>query len=169
MAFIYDTTGVVSFADFTDLSARDQRIFESNEGLTDEVVEEHLIRATERILTKIRSSNWWRTYYLRNNPGMLVSTVADIPAIDINRIIDRINDFTDLCVYTALNEFTLPLIANFGQEETDERKKMAYYSLKADSLLKELIEAGDWYDFNDDGVITSSEKAPTQLNLKRVR
>ena len=169
MAFIYDTTGVVSFADFSDVQTRDQRIFDSNEGLTDEVVEQHLIRATERILNKIRSSNWWRSYYLEHTPSINISTVADIPAIDINRIIARTNDFTDLCVYTALSEFTLPLIANFGAEETDERKKMSYYTMKTNDLLKELIEAGDWYDFNDDGVITSNEKSPTQLNLKRIR
>jgi hypothetical protein len=168
MAFIYDTTGVVSFADFSDVESRDQRIFDSNEGLTDEVVESHLIRATERILTKIRSSNWWRSYYLSKS-NTTISTVADIPAIDINLIIDRTADFTDLTVYTALSEYTLPLIANFGDEETDERKKMAYYTMKADNLLRELIEAGDWYDFNDDGIISSSEKAPTQLNLKRIR
>lgn len=168
MAFIYDTTGVVSFADYSDVAARDQRIFDSNEGLTDEVVENHLIRATERILTKIRSTNWWRSYYMSQS-NINISTVADIPAIDINCIISRTNDFTDLCVYTALSEYTLPLIANFGTEETDERRKMSYYTLKADELLKEIIEAGDWYDFNNDGVVTSSEKAPTHLNLKRIR
>ena len=168
MAFITDTTGIISFADYTDVYNRDQRIFDSNEGLTDEVIESHLIRATERILSKVRSTAWWQNAYMKQNAITLNST-ADIPALDPNLIKSRLNDFTDLCIYTALCEYTLPLIANFGSDETDERKKMGYYTMRADELLRELIEAGDWYDFNNDNVIESSEKHPTLLNLKRIR
>jgi hypothetical protein len=46
---------------------------------------------------------------------------------------------------------------------------MGYYTNKADSLFAELITAGDWYDFNDDSTISSDEKSPGQVNLKRVR
>jgi hypothetical protein len=95
--------------------------------------------------------------------------VADVPAVDPDLIRARENDFTDLCVYTALSEYILPKVANFGQQDNEERQKMAYYSQKAESLFIELITAGDWYDFNDDSTISSTEKQPGQINLKRVR
>ena len=46
---------------------------------------------------------------------------------------------------------------------------MGYYTNKADSLFDELVTAGDWYDFDDDGTVESDEKQPGQINLKRVR
>jgi hypothetical protein len=72
-------------------------------------------------------------------------------------------------VYTALADYILPQIADFGNEDSAERKKMSYYTQKADQLFGELITAGDWYDFNDDNSISSSEKQPGQFNIKRVR
>jgi hypothetical protein len=36
-------------------------------------------------------------------------------------------------------------------------------------LLGELITAGDWYDFDGDNTVESSEKSPGQVNLKRIR
>jgi hypothetical protein len=98
-----------------------------------------------------------------------INTQADIPALNPNRIIGRKNDFTDLCVYTALSEFILPKIADFGNEDSAERKKMGYYTQKAETLFAELITAGDWYDFDASGTIASNEKSPGQYNLKRVR
>jgi len=95
--------------------------------------------------------------------------VADVPALDPNRIIARQNDFTDLCVYTALADFILPSIADFSKEDSAERQKMGYYTQRADELFGELITAGDWYDFDDDATIQSDEKQPGQFNLKRVR
>jgi hypothetical protein len=89
--------------------------------------------------------------------------------LDPNRIIARVNDFTDLCVYTALADFILPSVADFGNEDSAERAKMGYYSQKANTLLGELISAGDWYDFDDNGTIASTEKQPGYYNLKRVR
>ena len=79
------------------------------------------------------------------------------------------NDFTDLCVYTALADFILPKIADFGNEDNAERQKMGYYANKAESLFQELITAGDWYDFDNDSNVESTEKQPGQYNLKRVR
>lgn len=169
MAFIVENSVTVSFADFTDVVSRDQRLFEANEGLSDDVIEAQLIRATERILAKIRSTNWWQSYYVRRSQVLPFNTVADIPAVDPDRIKARENDFTDLCVYMALSEYILPLIADFGNEDSAERKKMGYYVNKADALFGELISAGDWYDFDDDGTIESSEKSPGSYNLKRVR
>ena len=170
MAFIEEAGTVVSFAEFQDVLNKDQRLFEANEGLSDDAVEQQLVRATERILTKLRSSAWWRSYFIaRNNNVVQLKTVADIPALDPNRIIDRESDFTDLCVYTALSEYILPSIADFGNQDSAERQKMAYYTQRADELFGELITAGDWYDFDDSGTIASTEKSPGQYNLKRVR
>lgn len=169
MAFIIENSITVSFADFSDVLVKDQRLFEANEGLSDDIVEQHLIRATERVLAKIRASAWWQNYYVNRSTSSTFNTVADIPAVDPDKIKARQNDFTDLCVYTAFNEYILPVIADFGNEDSAERKKMGYYAQKAEQLFGELITAGDWYDFNDDDTITSSEKQPGQYNLKRVR
>ena len=169
MPFVTDAGTVTSFAEFQDVVNKDQRLFEANEGLADDIVEAQLVRATERILSKLRSSAWWQGYYVNRNTGTVLKTLADIPALDPNRIIARVNDFTDLCVYTALADFILPSVADFGKEDNAERQKMGYYSQKADALFGELITAGDWYDFNDDNIISSAEKSPGQYNLKRVR
>lgn len=169
MAFIEENSIIVSFADFQDAVDKDQRLFEANEGLSDDVVEAHLVRATERILTKLRDTAWWRSYYRKMMPSAVISSVADIPALDPGRIQARQRDFTDLCVYVAFSEYTLPSIADFGKEDSSERQKMAYYTQKSSELFMELVTAGDWYDFNDTGTVTSDEKQPGIINLKRVR
>jgi hypothetical protein len=169
MAFIKNGSTTISFAEYQDVLDRDQRLFDANEGLSEDVVEPHLIRATERILTKIRASDWWLNYYVKRNSAIEYQTRADVPAVNIERITDRKSDFTDLCVYTALGEFTLPSIADFGSEDNAERQKMGYYVQKAESLFAELITAGDWYDFDGSGTVTSAEKDPGRYNLKRVR
>lgn len=169
MAFIVENSTVVSFADFQDVVDKDQRLFESNEGLSDDVIEAQLIRATERILDKMRSSSWWQSYYVNRSNTTSYSTVADIPELDPNLIKARQNDFTDLCVYVALSEYVLPSIADFGNEDNAERQKMGYYTQKSESLFAELVSAGDWYDFDNSGTISSNEKQPGQYNLKRVR
>ena len=169
MAFIIEASVVVSFAEFQDVVDKDQRLFEANEGLTDDMVDLQLTRSTERILSKLRASPWWRSYYVKRDSVTVYNTVADIPAVNPNRIKGRQNDFTDLCVYTALSEFILPSIADFSNEDNAERQKMGYYTQKADKLFAELITAGDWYDFDDDGTVDSTEKQPGQFNLKRVR
>lgn len=168
MAFIVESSNVISFAEYDDVLARDHRIFDNNESLSDDVVETALIRATERILSKLRASDWWINYYVTRSTGTY-TTVADVPALDINKIIGRSNDFTDLCVYEALAEYILPMIADFSAEDSAERQKMGYYKNKSSELLGELIVAGDWYDFDDDAIVESSEKQPGYWNLKRVR
>jgi hypothetical protein len=169
MAFVTENSTVISFAEFQDVVDKDQRLFEANEGLSDDAVEQQLVRATDRILTKMRASAWWRSYYIKRDTTTVYKTVADIPALDPDRIKGRVSDFTDLCVYTALSEYILPSIADFGNVDSAERQKMAYYTQRADELFGELITAGDWYDFDDSGTIASSEKSPGQYNLKRVR
>lgn len=168
MAFIIENNIVISFAEYSDVKARDQRVFDSNEGLSDDVVETALIRATERILNRFRSSDWWRSYWLKRS-STAISTVADIPALDADRIKSRQNDFTELCVYTAMADYILPQTANFGDEADDDRAKMGWYSNRAEALFGELITAGDWYDFDDDGTVQSDEKSPGHYNLRRYR
>ena len=169
MAFIDNGTTVTSFAEYQDVVDRDSRLFDTNESLSEDVVEPLLQRATERILTKMRSTGWWHSYYTRRDTATSYVTVADIPALNPRRIKARQNDFTDLCVYTALSEFILPKVADFGTEDNAERQKMGYYTGKADSLFGELITAGDWYDFDGSGTIASGEKSPGYSNLRRVR
>lgn len=169
MPFVTENNEVISFAEFQDVVNKDARLFDANEGLSDDIVEAHLVRATERILSKLRSSAWWQGYYVNRNTTTVLKTLADIPALDANRIIARQNDFTDLCVYTALADFILPSVADFGNEDSAERQKMGYYTQKSDVLFGELITSGDWYDFNDDNTISTDEKSPGQYNLKRVR
>ena len=106
---------------------------------------------------------------MKRDSSTTYTTRADIPALDPDKIIGRANDFTDLCVYWALNDYILPLVANFGDETDDDRAKMGYYKGKSDRLLQELIEAGDWYDFDDDSTIQSDEKSPGVYTLRRVR
>ena len=86
MAFIKSGATVLSFAEYQDIVDRDQRLFEANEGLTIDIVEDQLIRSTERILTEFRASDWWKDYY--GSQGGSVSRV-DIPALDSNKIIAR--------------------------------------------------------------------------------
>ena len=168
MAFISSGSTILSFAEYQDVVDRDQRLFEANEGLTIDVVEDQLIRTTERILTEFRASDWWRDYYLSQSSSG-VSSRADIPALDATKIVARKNDFTDLCVYKAMSEYILPNIADFGNEDSAERQKMEYYTSRASRLFTELVIAGDWYDFDDDGTVQSSEKLRGVSNLRRVR
>jgi hypothetical protein len=169
MAFITNGNTTISFAEYDDVVTADQRLFEANEGLTDDVVEDSLIRSTARILTLFRNTDWWRSYYLNRATGFAFNTVADIPALDIDNIQDRQADFTDLCVYYALYNYLLPKIADFSTEDNAERAKIGFYQVKFDGLFGELITAGDWYNFDGTGAITSQEKQPGQYNLKRVR
>lgn len=165
MPFIIEDNATISFAEYSDVTARDQRLFDSNEGLTDEVVEDALIRATNRILTRFSSSSWWRNYYQKRTS---VQTV-DIPSVDADKIKARQSDFTELCVYTAMAEYILPQVADFGDETDSDRAKMGYYQNRADSLFGELIIVGDWYDFDDDDIVETSEKSAGSYNLRRVR
>lgn len=170
MAFIISGGNVISFAEYEDVTARDQRLFEANEGLTDVIVEDALTRSTQRILSQIRSSDWWRSYYIRKT-GTVTPTMnsVDIPALDPNKIKARTADFTDLCVYHALAETLLPKVADFGNADTAERQKIGFYDEKYRALLSELITAGDWYDFDGTGTVSSDEKYKGRVNLVRVR
>jgi len=174
MAFISSGGNVISFAEFTDATAMDSRLFESNEGLTEAVVEDAQVRATERILTEIRATEWWRSYYIRKSGvaesiTLFTNTLISVPAPSANKIKARQNDFTDLCCYYAFAMILLPKVADFGNTDTAERQKIGFYEQKYRDRFRELIDAGDWYDWSGDNTIDSDEKAPTRTNLVRIR
>ncbi|CAB4153805.1 hypothetical protein UFOVP635_30 [uncultured Caudovirales phage] len=171
MAFIGTNNNVLSFAEYEDVLATDQRLFEANEGLSEVIVEDACVRATDRILTLIRASDWWREYYTRQSKGNVsyTSGMISVPAPNPNKILARQADFTDLAVYYALAEILLPKVADFGQGDNAERQKILFYNDKYKALLQELLDAGDWYDFSGDAVITNDEKMPSRHNIVRVR
>jgi hypothetical protein len=172
MAFITFGNQFLSFATSEDLESLDQRLFEQNEGLDDNYIQDSLIRSTVRILELLRATDWWRSYFIERNTGasaIQINTVADVPPLDPDKILARQQDFTDLCCYYALYDYILPYIADFSNEDSAERRKMGYYQQKYDLLFGELITAGDWYDFDDSETIDSADKQPGVWNLRRVR
>jgi hypothetical protein len=173
MAFIQSNGTVISFAEYEDVTAIDQRLFEANEGFTDVIVEDALEKATTRILNKIKSSDWWRSYYVRQTAGsdtsIYTSTGISVPAPVGAKIIARRDEFTDMCVYFALSEYLYPKVADFGNTDSAERQKIGFYDEKYRQMFKDLLEAGDWYDFSGNGTIAALEKSPSRQNLVRVR
>jgi hypothetical protein len=172
MAFITFGNQFLSFATSEDLESLDQRLFEQNEGLDDNYIQDSLIRSTVRILELLRATDWWRSYFIERNTGasaIQINTVADVPPLDPDKILARQQDFTDLCCYYALYDYILPYIADFSNEDSAERRKMGYYQQKYDLLFGQLITAGDWYDFDDSETIDSADKQPGVWNLRRVR
>jgi hypothetical protein len=172
MAFITQGTTFFSFADYEDVVARDSRLFSTNEGLTPDVVEGTLIRSTTRILDMLRSSAWWKSYYIRqagSSANIIVGQSIEVPALNPFLIQARQGDFTDLCVYHALSEYLLARVADFGDPDSAERQKLGFYNTKFRELYDELIVSGDWYDFSNNGTITDEEKYPFVNNLLRRR
>jgi len=170
MAFITDNSGnVISFAEYQDVLDMDQRLFENNEGLTDDVVEELLEKGTQRILYAIKYSDWWRDLYLTETVSPSFTSASDVPDVNPNQILVRKTDFQDLCVYYSLYYYILPRIADFSKEDNAERAKIGFYQQRYQALFEELINAGDWYDILNQGSITASEKKPGAMRLHRSR
>ena len=176
MAFLTVDGSVVSYAEFTDVLQKDQRVLESNEivvpaesGFVDttDFIEDMLQKATNRINVKIKASSWWFGYQSFN--GASVSNPALLPDFDPNRIKSRKQDFTDMCVYYMFKEFLLPLIADFGNEESNEVQKIKYYEAKFNDKFNELLDLADWYDFDNDGTVEDSEKSWTYKPVRRSR
>ena len=166
---------VIAFAEYEDVTAADQRLFEANEGISDPgMVEDLTEKATSRILQLIRNTEWWRRYYIleattAERAATQTRTTPDVPLPDPDLIASRQADFTDLCVYFTLYEYLLPKIADFGNQDNAEVQKIGVYRTKFDQLFRELIDAGNWYDFDASGTIDPNEKLPTQVNITRVR
>lgn len=176
MAFILSGGSVIAFAEYSDITDADQRLFESNEGIADEtMVEDLTVKATSRILQLIRKTSWWTRYYTQVassaqvNATQTLSGYLDVPLPDANLIKARQSDFTDLCVYFTLYEYLLPKVADFTNTDTTEHRKIGFYQTKFDRLFQELIQDGCWYDFDASGTVTKTEKLPTKTNIVRIR
>lgn len=168
MAFNYDGSTFVSFAVYANVLDRDQRLFEANEGLTEAVVDDALSKASQRCLTKIRNTDWWKEYQFTRDSS-LNSDVRLLPAVNPDNIKTREQEFKDLNIYFAMMEYILPMIADFGNETSAEMVKIKFYKDAFDRLFDELIEAGDWYDFDADGTVETTERQPSKLKLVRIR
>jgi hypothetical protein len=168
MAFNYNGNTFVSFANYADVTVRDQRFFEANEGFTELQVIDLLTQSSLRILNKIRSSDWWRDYNFKRNSS-LNNDVRQVPVVNPNNIDGREQEFKDLNIYHCLYEYLLPRVADFGNATSAEMEKIKFYKEAFEDLYKEIIEAGDWYDYNGDNTIAVSEKQPVRINLVRVR
>jgi hypothetical protein len=169
MAFIKSGGTTISFAEYQDVLDMDQRLFEANEGLTEDVVEYCLVRSTSRILTLIRNTDWWRDYYLSTTTNPQYLSVADLPQVDPDKIIGRQDDFQDLCVYHTFWDHLLPRVADFSKEDNAERAKIGFYQGKFQVLFDEIINGGDWYDLDGSGTVDRLEKLPGNYALKRIR
>jgi len=178
MAFIINGAGnVISFAEYTDLVQKDQRLFEANEvqipeesGFADvtEFMEDILEKSTARILTKIKASTWWQAYL--QYVGVTVNSLAGLPDVDANNIKSRQQDFTDMCVFYAFYSYILPLIADFSEEATSsEVQKIQYYRNKFNDRFEEVIRLADWYDYDGDGTVEDSEKVYSYSQNRRTR
>ena len=182
MAFITDGVGnVISFAEYTDVLQKDQRLLEANEivvpaesGFADktEFVEDMLEKSTNRMLLKIKASSWWTAY--NNYVGNPISNLNDLPNVNPNLIdpgnkIGRQQQFTDAVVYHCFSQYLLPLIADFGDEESSSFQKINYYDAKFNDLYNELISIADWYDYNNSGTVEADEKALSYFQTRRTR
>ena len=168
MAFYIVTNQFISFAIYEDVIQRDQRLFEANEGLDEFVVEDALQHASQRILTKIRNTDWWKEYQF-NRDSNLQYDVRLLPAVSPLKIKAREQEFKDLNIYFAMAEYLLPKVADFGNETSAEMVKIKFYKDQFNALFDELISAGDWYDFDADGTVETTERQPSKLKLVRIR
>jgi len=164
---------VIAFAEYEDVTDRDQRLFEANEGIADAgMIEDFTERATTKILYAVKDTAWWQSYFIAKDNGVTdISTLSfiDVPVPNANKFQARQQDWTDLCVYFTLFEYVLPKVADFSNEDNAEYRKIGFYKEKYSSLFRQLIDAGDWYDFDNSGAILPDEKMPTRVNITRVR
>lgn len=176
MAFVIVGNNVTSYAEYTDVVQRDQRLFEDNNITVPaesqfvdvpDFVEDLLVKSTNRINAKIKASTWWQSY--NAYVGNTITRPSDLPDFDPNRILNKQETFTDMCVYYCLKEYLLPLVADFSTEESSEVQKIRYYEDKFNDLFQELLALADWYDADDDGVVESSEQAYSYRSVRRSR
>jgi len=181
MAFITNANGnVISFAEYTDVLQKDQRVFEANElvipaesGFADitDFVENMLEKGTDRILLKLKASDWWRNYCFYAGIDYNINNIPNINPdnIDPSNTLGRRQQFTDMCVYYTFKEYIFPLIADFGNEESAGVAKIRYYDDKFNQIFQELISLSDWYDADGDGTIQTDEKATYYQTVRRTR
>lgn len=167
---------VYSFCEYEDVTSRDTRLFEANEVIADSNLVDDLdgfgYRATQKILYEIKDTAWWQAYFIAKDQGATnISTLStiDVPPPNPNKFQARQQDWTDLTVYKVLYEYLLPKIADFSNEDNAEVRKIGFYREKYQSLFRQLIDAGDWYDWDGTDTIINTEKMPTRTNIIRVR
>jgi hypothetical protein len=141
-------------------------IFESNENVTSIQVVDTLTQASQRILSKIKSTDWWQDYQFTRDPS-LNRDVKLVPAVDPDNIILSEQLFKDLNIYFAFAEYLMPRVADFSNDS--DVNKINFYKDQFNSLFKELIEDGSWYDFDADGTVEVTERQPSRINLVRIR
>lgn len=168
MAFYFSYQTFVSFATYDDLIQRDQRILEANEGLTQAEIDEYLKQASQRMLTQIRNTDWWSQACNRINPA-LGNDLRLLPVVNPSLIRAREQEFKDLNIYFALYEYIYPSVADFGNPDSAEIAKIKFFTDQYTKLFQELIQSGDWYDFDNDKTIETTEKFPSLMNRVRVR
>jgi hypothetical protein len=182
MAFITDNSGnVISFAENTDLRQKDQKFFEANNikipaesgfATIEEYLEDLCEKATDRILLKLKVSTWWQSY--NAYVGTPINNLNAIPNVNPNLIdpgnkLSRRQQFTDMCVYYTFSQFLFPLVADFGNPESEEVSKINYYDAKYNDLFNELISVADWYDADNSGTVEADEKAVSYMRTRRSR
>lgn len=168
MTFYYNNQTFQSFAVYADVTARDSRFFEANEGMTEQVVNPLLAQSTQRILSQIKNTDWWKNYQF-NRDASLKHDLRLVPNVNPANIKGKEQEFIDLNIYFCLAEYLLPRVADFGNETSAEVVKIKFYRDAYNNLFNEVIESGDWYDFDADGSIETSEKSPTFTNRVRTR
>lgn len=164
--FIYSYKTFVSFATYEDVTLRDSRVFEANEDLTQDEINNYLEQASQRILTQIRNTDFWKDYQRKmakiTNPNLL-------PEVNPDYILARTQEFKDLNVYFAMQEYIYPSVADFGNPDSAEVAKIKFYKDMYNVLFQEVIESGDWYDFSENGTIDLSDKMAVTVNRVRTR
>ena len=181
MAFITNAGGsVISFAEYTDVVQKDQRIFESNNlkipeesnfATVQDYVEDMLQKSTNRILLKMKTTAWWSTYnsYTGNS-----FEFNNLPSVNPNRIdpgnaLGRQEQFTEMTVFYCIKHYIAPLFAEFGNDESPEVAKITYYDNKFNDVFQELLSVADWYDADGDGTVQADEKLTTFVRTRRSR
>jgi len=168
MAFIFSNQSLISFATYDDLVQRDQRILEANEGITTDEIDDYLIQSSQRILTQIRNTDWWKQTCFKMMPE-LKGDLRLLPDVNPVHIKARYQEFVDLNVYFALKDYLYPAVADFGNPESAEIAKINFYRDQYTQAFQDLIQSGDWYDFDADGSIETDERFPVLVNRVRVR
>jgi hypothetical protein len=181
MAFLLNGAGdVISFAEYTDVVQKDQRIFEENNlviptesgfNSINDFVENMLELGTQRILLKIKASTWWQAY--NNYVGNTISNLNSLPnvnptLVDPGNLQGRRQQFTDMCVYYTMKDLILPLVSEFELDNAD-MNKIIYYEGKFNDLYNELIAIADWYDYDNSGTVDANEKLLTYATTRRTR
>jgi hypothetical protein len=170
MSFYTTGSGTVfeSFAVYADVTQRDSRLFEANEGLTEAIVNAMLKQSSQRLLSMIKATDWWKDYNFKRNSS-LNNDVRQLPDVNPFQIDAREQEFKDLNIYHVMSEYILPRVADFGNPDSAEMAKIKFYREQALDLYKIVLEAGDWYDYSNNGTIAYTEREPGRLNLVRVR